>query len=64
MSREKKKKKFVSMSLTLEKLYSLHGGLLHLSTIPVKDFHLFKIVESVFDFYLKLHNFKQVGVFY
>ena len=52
------------MSLTLEKLYSLHGELLHLFTIPVKDFHLFKIVESVFDFYLKLHNFKQVGVFY
>ena len=25
---------------------------------------LFKIAESVFSFYLKLHNFKQVGVFY
>ena len=52
------------MSLTLEKLYHLYSRLLHLFTIPVEDFHLFKIVESVFDFYLKLHNFKQVGVFY
>ena len=47
-----------------EKLYNSHGGLRHLSTIPVKDSHLFKIAESVFSFYLKLHNFKQVEVFY
>ena len=47
-----------------EKLYSPHGGQVMRSTIPVKDFHLFKISESVFSSYLKLHNFKQVGVFY
>ena len=47
-----------------EKLYNFHGGLRHLSIILVKDFHLFKISELVFSFYLKLHNFKQVGVFY
>ena len=48
----------------LEKLYSPHGEPRYLSTIPVKDSHLFKIVESVFSFYLKLQNFKQLGVFY
>ena len=50
--------------LFMEKLYGLHGGPRHLSTIPIKDSHLFKIAESVFNFYLKLHNFKQVEVFY
>ena len=50
------------MNKILEKLYSPHGGPRHLSTIPVKDFHLFKIAESVFSFYLKLHNFKQMKV--
>ena len=44
--------------LTYEKLYSPYGGPRHLSTIPVKDSHIFKIAESVFSFYLKLHNFK------
>ena len=29
------------------------GGLRHLSTIPVKNFHLFKIAKSVINFYLK-----------
>ena len=48
----------------LEKLYSPHGGSHHLSTILVKDSHIFKIDVSVFSFYLKLHNFKQVRVFY
>ena len=48
----------------MEKLYSAHGGSRHLSTIPLKDSHLFKIAELVFSFYLKLYNFKQVGVFY
>ena len=48
----------------LEKLYSPHGGPHHLFTILVKDSHIFKITESVFSFYLKLHNFKQVEVFY
>ena len=47
-----------------EKLYSSHGRQVMWSTILVKHFHLFKIFESVFSFYLKLHNFKQVGVFY
>ena len=47
-----------------EKLYSPLGGLRHLFIIPVKDSHLFKIAESEFSFYLKPHNFKQVGVFY
>ena len=50
--------------LSKAKLYNPHGESCHLSTIPVKDSHLFKIVESVFSFYLKLHNFKQVEVFY
>ena len=46
----------------MEKLYSAHGGSRHLSTIPLKDSHLFKIAELVFSFYLKLYNFKQVRV--
>ena len=29
------------------------GGSRHLSTIPLKNFHLFKIAESVINFYLK-----------
>ena len=44
--------------------YSPHGGPLHLSTILIKDSHVFKIVKSVFSFYLKLYNFKQVRIFY
>ena len=47
-----------------EKLYGPHGGPRYLSTILVKYSHLIKIVESVFSFYLTLHNFKQVKVFY
>ena len=47
-----------------EKLYCPHSGPRRLSTILVKDSHIFKITESVFSFYLKFHNFKQVGVFY
>ena len=50
-------------SVECEKLYGPYGGSRHLS-ISVKNFHLFKIAESVFSFYLKLHNFKQVEVFY
>ena len=34
-----------------EKLYRIYSGPHHLSTIPVKDSHLFKIAESVFNFY-------------
>ena len=30
----------------MEKLYSPHGGPRHLSTIPLKDYHLFKIAKS------------------
>ena len=48
----------------MEKLSSLHGRSRYLSTITLKDSHLFKIIESVFSFYLKLHNFKQVKIFY
>jgi len=47
-----------------EKLHGPHGGPRHLSLILVKDSYLFKITESVFSVYLKLHNFKQVEVFY
>ena len=57
----KEKKKEVKI---MEKLYSPHGGSRHLSSILVKDSYIFKIVVSVFSFYLKLHNFKQVRVFY
>ena len=42
------------------------GGPRHLSTIPLKNFHLFKIAESVINFCLKkflTNNFKQVEVF-
>ena len=39
----------------------------HLSTIPLKNFHLFKITKLVINFYLKkkilTNNFKQVEVF-
>ena len=41
-----------------EKLYSPHGGQVMWFIISVKESNLFKIAES------KLHNFKQVGVFY
>jgi len=51
-------------SLLLEKLNSPHGGPCYLSIVPIKDSQLFKIIESVFSFYLKLHNFKQVKAFY
>ena len=46
-----------------EKLYCSHNRR-HLSTIPVKDSYLFKIVKLEFNFYLKLQNFKEVRVFY
>ena len=59
-----KKERLMLIIMGLEKLYSPHGGPRHLSTIPVKGSHLFKIAESVFSFYLKLHNLKQVRVFY
>ena len=31
----------------------------HLSTIPLKNFHLFKIAESVINFYFKKKNSNQ-----
>ena len=34
-------------------LWTALGGPHHLSTIPLKNFHLFKITESVINFYLK-----------
>ena len=58
-----KKERLMLIIMGLEKLYSPYGGPRHLSTIPVKGSHLFKIAESVFSFYLKLHNLKQVRVF-
>ena len=36
-----------------EKLYSSRGELRHLSIILLKNFHLFKIVKSVINFWLK-----------
>ena len=43
------------------------GRLCHLSTILLKNFHLFKIAESVINFCLKkkilTNNFKQMKVF-
>ena len=42
------------------------SGPRHLSTIPLKNFHLFKIAESVINLCLKnflTNNFKQVKVF-
>ena len=54
------KKRFTNLTIGtklmlhfLEKLYSPHSGLRHLSTIPLKDSHLFKIAEPVIKFYLK-----------
>ena len=41
------------VSLYWEKLYCPHGKPRYLSTIPLKDFHLFKIVESIISFCLK-----------
>ena len=41
-------------------------GLCHLSIIPLKNFHFFKIVKSVINFCLKFfsnNNFKQMEVF-
>ena len=46
-----------------EKLYYSHCRC-YLSTISLKDSYLFKIVKLVFNFYLKLQNFKEVKVFY
>ena len=40
----------------MEKLYGPHGGPRHLSTIPLKDSHLFKIAESVISFCLKKNS--------
>ena len=36
-----------------EKLYSSRGELRHLSTILLKNFHLFKIIKSAINFWLK-----------
>ena len=47
-----------------EKLYSPYGRQVMRFTISVKESNLFKIAKSVFSFYLKLHNFNQVRVFY
>ena len=54
---------FLDLSQHLEKLYCSHNRR-YLSTISVKDSYLFKIAKLVFNFYLKLQNFKEVRVFY
>ena len=41
-----------------EKLCCRYGELHYLSIILVKDSYLFKIIKLIFNFYLKLHNFK------
>ena len=43
----------------MDKLYSSHGEPRHLSTIPLKNSYLFKIVKSVISFYLKRKNSSQ-----
>ena len=55
---------FAFSTLNQEKLYRSYGRWRYLFTISIKNSHLFKIIESVFSFYLKLYNFKQVRVFY
>ena len=53
----------------MEKLYNPHGRSCHLSTIPLKNFHMFKIVTSTYNKKKKKNlldhpsNFKQIGVF-
>ena len=39
-----------------EKLYSSYSKPHHLSTIPLKDSNLFKIVESIISFYFSIKN--------
>jgi len=38
---------------TMREIIESSGGPCHLFTIPLKNFHLFKIVESVINFYFK-----------
>ena len=40
------------MIMWLEKLYDPHNGQHHLSTIPIKDFNIFKITESFYNIYI------------
>ena len=40
----------------IRKIIEFSGGSRHLSTIPLKNFHLFKIAESVINFYLKIFS--------
>ena len=49
LKEKKKKKKRETLSAHVEKLYSSHSRSRHLSTIPLKDCLLFKIVESAYD---------------
>ena len=48
--------KWIIKWVVFEKLYSPHGRPRYLSTILLKDSHLFKIVESVISFCLKKKN--------
>ena len=50
----------------MREIKEFSGGPRHLSTIPLKNFYLFKIAESVINFCLKIfltNNFKHVEVF-
>ena len=47
---KKKKNQSQGRGHLIKKLYHSYGGLRYLSTILLKDFHLFKIAESVISF--------------
>ena len=44
---------FTHLLSTLREIKESFGGTPHLSIIPLKNFHMFKIVVSVINFYLK-----------
>ena len=49
----KNSKQQFSNYFTKREIIQSYGESRHLSTIPLKDFHLFKIIESVIGFYFK-----------
>ena len=44
----------------LGKIIQFHGGPCHLSAIPLKDSHLFKITELVISFYLNFFFYSAI----
>ena len=61
---------FNAVELNNKNLHLIFGEIIvflrHLFTIPLKIFYLFKIVESIINFYLKkflTNNFKHIKVF-